>query len=188
MRKYLFMLGIVMVVLLAFSGQFLLIDRPQKADAIVVLAGETDRRPARGLELLDQGYAPKMMLNVPAAAKVYQLSQPELAQKYIDGLPQARAVSVCPIYGLSTKDEAKDTGLCLRIANVHRVLLVTSDYHTRRTLSVYRHEAPGFDYSVAATQDSREFGAQWWKHREWAKVNFEEWMKLLWWEAVDRWR
>jgi hypothetical protein len=29
---------------------------------------------------------------------------------------------------------------------------------------------------------------QWWQHREWAKVNFEEWSKLIWWELVDRWR
>ena len=44
------------------------------------------------------------------------------------------------------------------------------------------------DFSVAAAHDPREFGVNWWQHREWAKTNFNEWMKLVWWEAVDRWR
>lgn len=34
------------------SGGFLVVNNPQHADVIVVLAGETYRRPNRGLELL----------------------------------------------------------------------------------------------------------------------------------------
>jgi len=33
-----------------------------------------------------------------------------------------------------------------------------------------------------------QFGGKWWKHRQWAKVNFDEWLRLVWWQAVDRWR
>jgi len=56
------------------------LDRPEKADVIVVLAGETHRRPERGLELLAQGYAPHLILDVPAETRIYQSSQLELAQ------------------------------------------------------------------------------------------------------------
>jgi uncharacterized SAM-binding protein YcdF (DUF218 family) len=66
-------------------------------------------------------------------------------------------------------------------------LLVTSDYHTRRALSTFNRVLPR-DYSIAAVFDAREFGVQWWRHREWAKMNFDEWLKLIWWELVDRWR
>lgn len=180
--------GLFLLALLASSGRFLVLDRPRKSDVILVLAGETDRRPARGLELLDQGYAPRMVLDVPAQARVYQWTQPELAEKYVAGLPQARAIIICPIYGPSTKDEARDASRCLESIGGSRVLLVTSDYHTRRALSIFTREAPRHDYSVAAVLDPREFGTPWWRHREWAKVNFDEWVRLLWWEMVDRWR
>jgi uncharacterized SAM-binding protein YcdF (DUF218 family) len=171
----------------ASSGRFLVVDKPQKADVILVLAGETDRRPARGLELLDQGYGTRLVLDVPAAT-IYRWSLPELAEKYAQSLPKANAITVCPIYGLSTSAEAQEASRCLEKVGGRNVLLVTSDYHTRRAVAIFRHEIPRFNFSVAAAHDPREFGAKWWQHREWAKTNFNEWMKLLWWEAVDRWR
>ena len=46
---------LVIVALLVFAanaGRMLVVDAPQRSDVILVLAGETDRRPARALELL----------------------------------------------------------------------------------------------------------------------------------------
>ena len=40
--------------LVASSATFLIVDNPVKSDVILVLAGETERRPARALELLQQ--------------------------------------------------------------------------------------------------------------------------------------
>ena len=37
------------------QGRILVVDSPQPSDVIVVLAGETDRRPAHALQLLNQG-------------------------------------------------------------------------------------------------------------------------------------
>ena len=179
--------GLFVVALGVTSGPFLVIDQPRKCDVMVVLAGETDRRPARGLELLDQGYAPRLILDVPADARIYQWDQVEIARKYVEALPQADAITVCPIYGRSTRDEAEDVARCLEGSGARRVLLVTSDYHTRRALSIFRRVMPA-DLSVAPVFDASEFGVQWWRRREWAKVNFEEWLKLIWWELVDRWR
>jgi uncharacterized SAM-binding protein YcdF (DUF218 family) len=68
------------------------------------------------------------------------------------------------------------------------VLLVTSDYHTRRALSIFGKSLPAYRYEIAAASDPRDFGAQWWRHREWAKTALDEWLKLIWWELVDRWR
>ena len=179
--------GLFVIALVATSGRFLVVNQPRKSDVMIVLAGESDRRPTRGLELLDQGYAPRLILDVPAEAKIYQWNQLEIARKFVEGLPQAGAISLCPIYGRSTRDEARDVARCLQGANARSILLVTSDYHTRRALSIFEGTLPA-DYSIAAAFDASEFGAQWWQHREWAKVNFEEWSKLMWWELVDRWR
>ncbi len=179
---------LVAVLLFSTSGAFLVKNDPQHADLIVVLAGETDRRPARGLELLQQGYAPKLMLDVPAEEKIFDQQTLDIAQKFVNRLPQHDRISICPIVGLSTKTEAQDVKHCLVQTPANRILLVTSDYHTRRALSTFRHELPDREFFVAAAQDPKQFGQDWWQHRQWAKMNFDEWLKLVWWEVIDRWR
>ena len=175
------------VVFAANAGRILVVSDPQPSDAIVVLAGEIDRRPQLGLLLLDQGYARNLIIDVPAREKIYQYTQVQLAQSYFASLPEAASIKICPIEGLSTRDESHDAEKCLT-PDEHRILIVTSDYHTRRALSIFRHELPGKSFSVAAAHDSREYGVDWWRHREWAKTCFDEWLKLLWWNGVDRWR
>jgi uncharacterized SAM-binding protein YcdF (DUF218 family) len=170
------------------AGYMLVVDAPQPSDVIVVLAGETDKRPQRALQLLAKGYARRIVLDVPAEAKDFGFSEIELAQKYVEKFPEAASISICPSEGLSTKDESHDAEKCLRSETGNRVLLVTSDFHTRRALSVFRHELRGKSFSVAAARDDREFGEKWWKHRQWAKTCTYEWVRWLWWNAVDRWR
>jgi hypothetical protein len=185
-------IGVVLLlaaaVFAAVAGRVLVVDDPERADVIVVLAGETDHRPERALDLLDQGYARRVVLDVPAAAMIYEFTQLELAEKYVQSLPQAASVEICPIAGLSTRDEAHDAEKCLAREPGDRVLVVTSDFHTRRARSVFRHEVRGKTFYVAAARDDAQFGARWWTHRQWAKTCVDEWMRLVWWSAVDRWR
>jgi hypothetical protein len=173
--------------LAAKAGSFLIVDEPRRSDVILVLAGETDRRPARALELLARGYGRRVVLDVPASAKLYEFTQIQLAQKYVQDLPQGALVSVCPIDGLSTRDESKDAEKCIAGEGGKSVLIVTSDFHTRRALSIFRREVPGHEYSVAATRDEEQFGARWWTHRQWAKTFVNEWLRLIWWKMVDQW-
>lgn len=179
---------LVAIVLFGTSGAFLVKNDPQRADLIVVLAGETDRRPTRGLELLQQGYAPKLMLDVPASEKIFDQQTIDIAQRFVNSLPQQKAVSICPIVGLSTKTEAQDVKRCLAQIPANRILLVTSDYHTRRALSTFRHELPNREFFIAAAEDPKQFGQHWWQHRQWAKMNLDEWLKFVWWAVIDRWR
>jgi hypothetical protein len=172
----------------ANAGRMLVVDAPQPSDVIVVLAGETDRRPARALQLLDQGYGHRVLLDVPAAARVYEFTQVQLAEKYVQDLPQAASVRICPIKGMSTRDESHDVGKCLAEEKGARILLVTSDFHTRRSLSIFRHELQGKSFSVAAARDDTQFGIHWWTHRQWAKTCLDEWLRLFWWSVVERWR
>ena len=170
------------------AGQILVIDTPEPSDVIVVLAGETDRRPAHALELLNKGLAPRVVVDVPAQVKVYDTMQIELAERYIQRLPSAASISVCPIWGLSTRAEAHDVANCLANQPVQRVLIVTSDFHTRRALSIFRHEVQGKTFSIGAAHDPTQFGTRWWAHRQWAKTFFDEWIRFFWWSAVERWR
>ena len=165
----------------------LVVDAPQPADVILVLAGETDRRPARALQLLDQGYGRRVLIDVPAAAKVYESTQLQLAEKYIRGLPQSVSVGICPIKGLSTREESLAVEKCLAGEAGGRILIVTSEFHTRRSLSIFHREIRGKSFSVAAARDDSQFGTRWWTHRQWAKTCVDEWLRLIWWTAVERW-
>ncbi len=54
---------VILVALASQAARFLVVDRPEKSDAIVVLAGETNVRPARALELLRQAVAPRVLFD-----------------------------------------------------------------------------------------------------------------------------
>jgi len=164
------------------------VDDPQASDVMVVLAGETDRRPALAMELMHRGYARRMLIDVPANARVFDTSLVQLAERYFHELPEAANVRICRIEGLSTRDESRDLAKCLVQEDASRILIVTSDYHTRRALSIVRHEIQGKSFSIAAAHDDSEFGVRWWTNRQWAKTCLYEWLRLLWWRAVDRWR
>ncbi len=171
----------------ANAGRLLVVDAPQPSDVILVLAGETDRRPARALQLLQQGYGRRVVMDVPAEAKIYDSSQLQLAENYVENLPQAALIQICPIEGLSTREESHEAEKCLSGEPGSRVLIVTSEFHTRRALDIFRHEVRGKSFSVAVARDEAQFGTRWWTHRQWAKTCMDEWLKMLWWTVEERW-
>jgi hypothetical protein len=169
------------------AGRILVVDAPQPSDLILVLAGETDHRPAHALELLHQGFGRRVLIDVPADTKIYDMLQLELAEKYVRNLPDSAMVRLCPIAGLSTREETRDVERCLTPQDGTRILIVTSDFHSRRALTIFRHELRNKTFTVAATHNPEEFGTRWWTHREWAKTFAGEWVRVLWWNFVDRW-
>jgi len=189
-------LTVVTIALLAFlgfalsAGRILVVRNLRKADAILVLEGEADRRPALALELLRQGYAPRVLLDASTDARLYYWTSAQIAEQYIRTLPSAIAgsVSVCAMSALSTTEEARQARRCLDAVGARSVLVVTSEYHTRRALNVFRHSFPGRQVDVVGAVEPDQFGVRWWRHRQWAKVTLSEWVRLIWWECVDRWR
>jgi uncharacterized SAM-binding protein YcdF (DUF218 family) len=169
------------------AGKMLVLDAPEPADVILVLAGETDHRPARALELLHLGFGRRVLIDVPADVKIYDVAQRDLAENYVRNLPDSGSVRLCPIRGLSTREETQDVKKCLTAQDGTRILIVTSDFHTRRALSIFRHQLPGNSFSIAASHEPTEFGTRWWTHRQWAKTCGGEWLRTLWWNLVERW-
>jgi uncharacterized SAM-binding protein YcdF (DUF218 family) len=184
----LLVLVFIVAALASQAARFLVVDEPEKSDAIVVLAGETKVRPARALELLRQGVAPRVFMDAETRDLIYDQRLTDIAQKYVNSLPEVSRIAVCPIVGFSTYAEADDVSRCLQSLGAHRVLIVTSEFHTRRALLIFRHRLPQYQFSAAAARNPAQFGEAWWTNREWAKVTFDECSKMLWWEAVDRWR
>jgi hypothetical protein len=197
MRKPRLLVGalLVLIVLLILGffhlGSFLVVENIQPSDAILVLAGDVnDKRYDRGIELLRRGYGEQMFLDASEDFTLYGHTYADWARQFVrENSPDVRGrVRVCPIREDSTLAETKYVAKCLsQLPAGARILLVSSDYHTRRALSIFVARLPSYHWSVAAASDDTQFGMRWWQHREWAKSAAREWQKLLWWEFIERW-
>jgi uncharacterized SAM-binding protein YcdF (DUF218 family) len=184
----LFLLGIAIFLLLRHAGSFLVINDPEPADLIVVMAGgNNDLRYWNGVQLMQQGYAHRLLLNVFAKGQTFGHSDIELARDLLSKTTPDQS-TVCPLQQSSTYDEAFYLAHCLEGSGVKSILVVTSEYHTRRTLSIFQHRIPQYHVAMYAAPDPFYFGTQWWTDREWAKTTLTEWERYLWWLCVDRWR
>lgn len=171
------------------AGRFLILDKPERSDIIVVLAGDFgDTRFLHALELLRSGSSQELILDAPDWIE-YGRMDSDLAREYIQSVAPDRAahLHVCSFVGDSTLLELRGVSKCVHAVapQAKTALLVTSDFHTRRAFSIAQHALPEYRWSVAAAPDPR-FGVDWWKHREWAKTTLLEWQKLCWWKVTER--
>jgi uncharacterized SAM-binding protein YcdF (DUF218 family) len=193
-KRAIFVVLLLALLLFArFAGSLLVRDRPEKSDVIVILAGDSqDERYRRGMELLRAGYARHLLLDASSDSHYFGHTPAEYAEAFLQqdakNKDMSSQVSVCAFELDSTLTETGYVGKCLEPFHPANVLLVTSDWHTQRALSIFRHRLPQYHWSVAAAKDPRLFGVRWWHRREWAKITFNEWLKVVWWNGIDRWR
>jgi uncharacterized SAM-binding protein YcdF (DUF218 family) len=184
------LLAVLLVSILAFryAGSYLVVNAPEHADLIVVLGGpDNDVRYWNGVRLMREGWSPKLMLDVVANSRTFGNRDLDLAQDFIHKTTPGRS-AVCPIIQNSTYGEAWHLADCLRGTGVKSVLVVTSEYHTRRALEILQKRLPDYQISIYAAPDRYYFDQRWWQNRQWAKTTLAEWQRYLWWRLVDRWR
>src|SRR5271165_2180237 len=187
---------VVLVVLAVFvvfafrhAGSFLVVNAPEHADMIVVLAGgNNDWRYRNGVQLLHEGWAPHLMLDVFAKGVTYGNMDIDLARNFVNQTTPPGQSTICPLILNSTFGEAGHIANCLRGTGVKSILVVTSDYHSRRALTILKKRLPEYHISIYAAPDPYFFGTHWWQTREWAKTTLAEWQRYIWWLFVDRWR
>lgn len=173
---------------LRHAGDYLVIDEPKPSDVIVVLDGDDGSRLPRAIELLQSGVAPELILDADAQHR--WLGRTEADEKLLEIASLgdvAGRVRVCPIEAASTAGESKAFSKCIRHLPIHRILIVTSAYHSRRALATFSRALPQYQWSVASSKNAEKFGTEWWTRGTWASTTFHEWEKLIWWQAVDRW-
>lgn len=166
--------------ILGAMGDFLVKDGPpQKADVAVVLAGDsTGNRIHTAAQLVREGYAPKVVVSGPYG--IYGHYESELAVAFAeqDGFPASYFV-VVPHHALSTIEEARALMPELRKMGAKTVLLVTSDYHTRRAGKIFRAAAPDLKFYVVGAPDEYFSAHGWWKNRQGQKTFAIESMKTV---------
>lgn len=165
---------------LPWFGTFLVdAGPPVKSDAIIVLAGDdSGNRILRGAELASQGYAPKVYMSGPQGH--YGHSEADLAIEFAQrhGYPASLFVGV-EHDGASTLEEADRMLAAVRRAGVRRILVVTSQTHTRRSGRIYRRAARDLTVNVTAAPNPELVPETWWYTREGRKAVFSEWLKTV---------
>lgn len=152
---------------------------PEKADIALVLAGDGEgNRILKAAQLAREGYVPKVLVSGPSG--IYGYYECDLAIPFAvkAGYPESYFVHL-ENQARSTQAEARDAIARLRQLGVHTVLLVTSDYHTRRSGKIYRSAAPDLRFIVVAAPDVSFTANGWWHNRQAQKIAFNEWMKTL---------
>ncbi len=166
--------------LLTWAGTLLVEDDgPQKAQAILVLGGDPGPRILKAAQLAQAGYAPHVLVDGPKTLIGHEsdMTIPYAAQR---GYPASLFEPLLLPGGMdSTREEAAFVGKYLRQHGIHKILLVTSNFHTHRAAYLMRKENPGLDVVVVAAPDPYFTPEGWWKSREGRKTFLFEWMKTV---------
>jgi uncharacterized SAM-binding protein YcdF (DUF218 family) len=187
LRATLFTIAILAILSLLFHVQILTAlgsylikaGSPQKADIVVVLAGDGyGRRILKGGELIKDGWAPRALISGPNGN--YGHYECDLAIPFAvkAGYPESDFIHL-EHRARSTEQEAQVVTAKLREMGVKKVLLVTSDYHTHRAGRIFRRAAPDLEFIVVASQDEYFAADRWWHDREARKIFLFEWMKTI---------
>jgi len=165
---------------MAWMGSWLVHnEEPFHADVIVVLAGDPyGNRILKAADLVKKGFAPKVLVSGPAG--VYDLHESDLAIPFAvrRGYPAEWFIPV-PHQAHSTDEEASALGTELAKLHARRVIVVTSDYHTRRAFRILHSRWPGIELRMVAAHDNFFTPGGWWQNREGRKTFFLEWTKTL---------
>lgn len=130
-----------------FLATNLIVEKPlEKSDAILVLGGSGTylERTAKAAEVYKQGVAPRILLTDDGERAGWSRAEQknpaffELAQKNLVrlGVP-AENIEVLPPEVTGTIYEARLTAEKARQDGLKKVLIVTSAYHTRRSLWIF---------------------------------------------------
>jgi uncharacterized SAM-binding protein YcdF (DUF218 family) len=156
-------------------------DGVQKADCIWVLGGDDfGSRILYAGQLARSGYAPYVLVDGPGRLIGHE-SDTTIEYAVQQGLPASLFRPVWLPEGVdSTRTEVRYVAeTILRPANVHKVLLVTSNYHTRRAARFAREEVPWLHVSAVPASDRYFSPDGWWKSRNGRKIFLLEWMKTI---------
>jgi uncharacterized SAM-binding protein YcdF (DUF218 family) len=174
-------------ILTAVGGLLLVEDRsPPRADLIVLLNGGLETRPFRAAELYREGRAARIVIaqseRLPTQRMGLLPNSTDVSTGVLHqlGVP-LDAITVLPFHGgtASTADEVRALRSFLRHAPANRLIVVTSDYHTRRTKWLLRRYVGDMPVDVHVEATPEAFGpSDWWRSEAGLIVYIEEFLKL----------
>ena len=163
--------------ILRFVAESWIVEDPLgKADALVVLSDDNfyADRATRAAELLREGKAPLIVASgrrLRPNAGIAELMEHDLIER---GVPKEKILRL-PQDSDSTKEEAEGVLKLAKEKKWHSLIVVTSNYHTRRARYIFRRVFPqGMEVSVASARDGDFDPQHWWEKRQSTKKLIRE--------------
>lgn len=168
--------------LLRLMGGFWVVDEtPAQADAIVMLGDDNFNadRAARAAQLYRAGWAPRVVASgryLRPYASISELEQHDLEQR---GVPAADVVRFAQ-KAENTREETAALAQLISSRGWKRILLVTSNYHTRRSRYLAERQfPPGTTLRVVAAPDADYDPQDWWRTRNGVRIFTGECVAML---------
>jgi len=159
-------------------------DGLHPSDAVVALRGdpvEGTRRTDEAVKLLAQGYAKTILLDV-SGEPFFGGHEAQIVEAYLrsKGISEQQ-MQLCQNDADSTAEEARALHRCFERIGARQVIVVTSEYHTRRARFILRHELAGSGVTVRIhpAYDGFYWDTHWWRRRRWAKTYLLETVKTI---------
>jgi uncharacterized SAM-binding protein YcdF (DUF218 family) len=167
-------------------------DALERADAIVILGGDLVTRCQAAARLFSQGWASRMWVtkgpyrDEQEVLKQYGIAELEAHEKCLailtfHAVPD-RAVTILDGYNGSTIDEVEKVRDYLQLQGLKRVIVVTSNFHTRRVRMLFRRvlRGKGMEVLVQPAPPNVLFDPkEWWTRRRDSKTLLWEYQKLF---------
>jgi uncharacterized SAM-binding protein YcdF (DUF218 family) len=154
--------------LMRFAGEGLVVeDKLEKSDAIVLLSDDNfyADRATRAAELYRQNLAPTVVasgIRLRPYAGISELMSHDLIEC---GVPKERIV-LFPQDADNTREEAEVLKTLLTQKGWKSVIIVTSNYQTRRARYIFRRVFPSeIKIAVASARDADFDPSNWYEHR-----------------------
>lgn len=163
-------------------------ERPAPADLIVILGGDFwGPRALAGAKLGAEGYAKHVLISGPP---YNDRPESELSIRFLveKGFRRDLFISF-PNMTRSTVEEAIAVCPELHRLAARNVLLVTSEYHSRRANLVFRLFCPDVRFRSFAALDTQFEAENWWRNGRYRRVFYTEWEKIfgtIFWEYPQR--
>jgi uncharacterized SAM-binding protein YcdF (DUF218 family) len=154
--------------ILSFIGESWIVNESMDhADAVIVLSDDNfyADRVTRAAELMREGKAPVVVASgrrLRPYAGIAELMQHDLIER---GVPKEKII-VFPQDGDDARDEALALLPLVRQKNWHSIMIVTSNYHTRRARYIFRHIFPqDVELATVSAHDGDFDPEEWWERR-----------------------
>jgi uncharacterized SAM-binding protein YcdF (DUF218 family) len=159
--------------LLRFAGESLVVEDPlQPSDAIVMLSDDNffADRATRASEVFRQHLAPVVVASgrrLRPTAGIAELMEHDLVER---GVPPDRIIRF-PHDADNTREETQALATLAEARNWHSVIVVTSNFHTRRARYIFQHVFPeSITVRVASARDGDYDPDHWWENRKSIKI------------------
>jgi uncharacterized SAM-binding protein YcdF (DUF218 family) len=154
-------------------------EEPVQAEGAAVLAGDAyGQRVLRAAEVAKAGMVP--VVYVSGTMPFYEHNEADLsiAMAIKHGYSPTLFEPVKTVAD-STREEAANLLEYFRGKGIRKLLVVTSDFHTRRAGRIFRSAARGEEIHMIAAKTENFDPQTWWTTRPARKIVFMEWMKTV---------